>query len=177
MNTNWYILYARPGKEKKMTLSLEKKKIKHFLPMQFMSKGGFFKTRIMEEPLFPGYIFVFTSSEQLLHILESDSDIRIIYWKNEPAIIPENEITSIKRFISSYEDIKVKRIRIGTYNSSPTSIEVPSLIVEEEPLSFKNEYPHVVLPSLGYSLTAKEGRHLVTLIRESKTTSEVKETL
>lgn len=168
MIKSWYILYTKPDTERKTSASLERKKITHFLPLGILAKTNFARVKIEEEPLFPGYIFVLTTLSQLSDICRSDDSLNMVYWKDTPAVVPENEINSIKEFISTHENIIIKKIRVRADGFKAVRQFAP-LTVDEKPLSLAETTHEITLPSLGYVLTAKADRHhKVTVISEKR---------
>ena len=68
-NTNtqtarWYLLYTKPRAEKKVALELGLKGYELFLPLQRTLKQWSDRKKWVEEPLFKGYIFIYTVLEK-----------------------------------------------------------------------------------------------------------------
>ena len=55
---NWWALYTKPRHEKKAKLEIEKKGITVYLPLNRVLRQWSDRKKWIEEPLFPGYIFI-----------------------------------------------------------------------------------------------------------------------
>lgn len=103
----WRIIYTRRNKEKKVAGILAKKKIKTFVPLSECECIAEGRKKIIEGPLFPGYVFVCDEGEPLLKL--SKDIINYVYWKNSPAIIQNDEINALKIFLKEYSCLRVEK--------------------------------------------------------------------
>lgn len=167
MEKKWFILYTKPGAEKKVVASLAKKRIEHYLPMCYKGGDNNMTGKRAKEPLFEGYVFVETTADEIATI-RGLTGLSMMYWKNSPVIVPEREINSIKEYVSTHENIVIKKIRVRADGLKSVRGFAP-LTVDEKPLSLAETTHEITLPSLGYVLTAKADRHhKVTVISEKR---------
>lgn len=153
MEKNWYILYARSGSEKRVAASLEKRDIEYYLPLCWKYEKRSSLLKAFQYPLFEGYIFVYTKASEVHETQRSVGAAGAIYWKDKLVIVPEEEITLIRDFLSLHKSITVEEIGITESNLKST---------QQFPISFDNnripfqisDSAKVILPSLGYILNS-----------------------
>src|SRR5665647_3490952 len=101
MQKNWYIVYTKAKSEKKVAVSLSKRKIETFCPLNCIKKQFLFRhSKILQEPLFKSYLFVNITEKETSMLKQADGVISLLYWMGKPAIIREDEIEAIKEFIN-----------------------------------------------------------------------------
>src|SRR5258706_5427248 len=93
----WYALYTRPRWEKKVADLLEKKKVEVYCPLNKVKRQWADRKKIVYEPLFASYVFVYVSEREELNIKQTDGVINFVYWLNKPAVIRNEEIDTIRR--------------------------------------------------------------------------------
>lgn len=117
---NWYVFYTAPRAEKSVLKNLMCKNYEAFLPTVKVHKQ--WKNRqkkIIEEVLFPGYIFVNTIEHELYRISQIPKIVACIKCSGKPSIIPLKDIETIQKMLSfdypitlETEFVKGKRVRI-----------------------------------------------------------------
>jgi len=101
VDRKWNVIYTKPAKEKKVAGLLAKKKIATYLPLYVSESIIDGRRKIVEGPLFPGYVFI--SSEHSEGVLSESRDIiNFVYWKSNPVIIQHDEINALKLFLNEY---------------------------------------------------------------------------
>lgn len=94
----WYAIQTRPRYEKKVTVELEEKGVKAFLPLHSATHRWSDRRRVVKLPLFPGYVFVRIAP--LLHarvsVLRTHGVISFVGVRNVGIAIPDGEIESIQ---------------------------------------------------------------------------------
>lgn len=95
----WYVVYTYPNFEKKVHTHMVQKNITCFLPFQKVTRQWSDRKKIIEVPLFPNYIFVYTTSDERFKILDIVGVSRYIMYNNGPATISDKEITMIKEML------------------------------------------------------------------------------
>lgn len=97
----WYAVYTVVRHEKAANAALREKKIETFLPLrEVLSQWKDRKKKVLL-PLFPGYLFVHTTLEDKLDILNTPGVVRILGFSGTPAPIPDDQIESIKTLLES----------------------------------------------------------------------------
>lgn len=110
----WYVVYTFPNSEKKVHTCLVQKDMTSFLPLQKVTRQWSDRKKIVEIPLFPNYIFVYTTSHEKFKVLDIDGVSRYITYNGSPATISEKDITTIKRLIGNSEVVVEKYLEGDT---------------------------------------------------------------
>jgi transcription termination/antitermination protein NusG len=97
----WYAVYTVVRHEKAVNNALKEKQIETFLPIrEVISQWKDRKKRVLL-PLFPGYLFVNTTLDDKLNILNTRGIVRILGISGTPAAIPHEQIESIRKLLES----------------------------------------------------------------------------
>jgi transcription antitermination factor NusG len=109
-NTNinhfrWYVVYTCPNSEKKVHTSLVQKNITSFLPLKKVTRQWSDRRKTIKIPLFPNYIFVYTTNQERFKVLDIYGVCRYIMYNKCPATISENEITTLKKLLVNQEAV------------------------------------------------------------------------
>lgn len=102
-NTRWYALYTKPRWEKKVSKVLDQKGIECWCPLRKIEKQWSDRKKIIEEPLFTSYVFVNIEDTQKTAVLMTDGILNFVYHVGKPAIIRNQEIEIIKKYLSEKE--------------------------------------------------------------------------
>jgi len=106
---NWYIIYTTPRSEKKVAERLDKAEFEYYLPLTKKIRQWSDRRKIVEEPLFNSYIFIKTDLHYKYDITHIDGVVKFVSFRNEPAIISDNEIELIKNTLAhDAENIEVE---------------------------------------------------------------------
>lgn len=94
----WFAIQTRPRYEKKVTAELEEKGVEAFLPLHSATHQWSDRRRVVNLPLFPGYVFVRITP--LLHarvsVLRTHGVISFVGVRNMGIPIPDTEIEGIQ---------------------------------------------------------------------------------
>jgi transcription antitermination factor NusG len=94
----WFAIQTRPRYEKKVTVELEEKGVEAFLPLHSATHQWSDRRRVVNLPLFPGYVFVRIAP--LLHarvsVLRTHGVISFVGVRNMGIPIPDAEIEGIQ---------------------------------------------------------------------------------
>mgnify|MGYP003389971793 FL=1 len=96
----WYVVYTHPNFEKKVYNSLQQRDIISFLPLKKMIRQWSDRKKTIESPLFPNYLFVYTTVHDRFKVLEIPGTARYISFNNSPVTITDNEIEMIKKMMT-----------------------------------------------------------------------------
>jgi transcription antitermination factor NusG len=154
MQKNWYVVYTKPHFEKKVTSLLTKRKIENFCAYNRKQVRHLGKNKLVLEPLFDSYVFVKIVENDISVVKKIDNVINLLYWKDRPAVVDENEIQAIKEFTADHFDIKLERSRINL-KGKPGNIDATSYTLDGKILIYKNRTFNVYLPSIGLTLMAE----------------------
>ncbi len=98
--TKWYAVYTKSRHEKVVAEELWQKQIECFLPLQQRYSKWKDRTKLVQFPLFPGYLFVHAPiREKRLDILKVPSVVRIVGFNSIPEPIPDEQIQAVKNLV------------------------------------------------------------------------------
>jgi transcription antitermination factor NusG len=163
MEKNWYAVYTKPKCENKVVEILTKKKIENYCPMNMVRKHGPVRKKIIFEPLFTSYVFVRTEENQQTELKNVNGIINMVYWLRKPAVIINEEIDSIRKFLHNYGNVHLERAEMRV-NDSVRILSGPLMNQEGNIISVNNKLVKVALPSLGYMMVAHIEKQNVKVI-------------
>ncbi|MBC7536860.1 MAG: UpxY family transcription antiterminator [Ferruginibacter sp.] len=103
----WYVIYSRPRWEKKVASLLVTKGIEHYCPLNKVMRQWSDRKKNVFEPLFKGYVFVLPDDVKTWDIKSIAGIVNFVYWLGKPAVVKEEEINIIKKFLHEFDDVKV----------------------------------------------------------------------
>jgi len=103
----WFALYTKPRHEYKAKEQLAEIDVETYLPTITTTKQWSDRKKKVTEPLFKGYIFIYATEIERANAVTRESIIKTIYFNGKPAVIPEQEIESVKIMLESPEKIQV----------------------------------------------------------------------
>ncbi|HET7899391.1 MAG TPA: UpxY family transcription antiterminator [Flavisolibacter sp.] len=108
IDTGWYLLYTKPNREHKVHLQLAGLGIQSYLPLLKSAGAPAGRKPLQTVPLFPSYVFVHIHVRQL-PALKKLADVRhVMYWRDQPARVTEEEMTTIKTVLGRYAQVQVQ---------------------------------------------------------------------
>ncbi|MCB0747892.1 MAG: UpxY family transcription antiterminator [Ignavibacteriales bacterium] len=114
-NRHWYALYSKPRHEFKAEIQLQNAGIEYYLPKITRIKQWSDRKKKVVEPLFSGYIFIRGNEKDRLTALEQYAIVRTIFFKGQPAIVPDWQIENLQKMLEKGEDISVSdKIAVGS---------------------------------------------------------------
>ncbi|MBF0200299.1 MAG: UpxY family transcription antiterminator [Desulfamplus sp.] len=107
LEKNWYALLTRSRFENVVTDIVEKKSIEIFLPKIKVKSKRRDRHKMINVPLFPGYIFVKISLDprEQLQVLKTVGAVRLLGGPQGPVPVPETHIESLKIITGSGMDV------------------------------------------------------------------------
>jgi transcription antitermination factor NusG len=96
----WFAAYTKPRWEKKVSGVLERKGVECWCPLKKTEKQWSDRKKVVEEPLFTSYVFVRINETEKSVVLMTDGILNFVYYIGKPAIIRDEEIDIIKKFLS-----------------------------------------------------------------------------
>lgn len=154
MQKNWYAVYTKPQCEKKVAAMFTKKKIENYCPLTCVETQNFRRHKLVFEPLFKSYVFVFVTESETEMIRNMDGVVNMLYWLGKPAVIKEDEIAAIREFSNDYRNIKLERTVVDI-NDVARNFNASSYAIEGKLVTIKNKTIKINLPSLGYTMIAQ----------------------
>ena len=150
----WSLIYTRPGCEKKVAALLEKKKIEAYCPLNLVQRQWMDRKRVITQPLFSSYVFVKISHIDHASIMQTDGFVNFVYWLAKPAVICDEEINTIKKFLIEYDHVSIEKSEVLP-NDKVRILNGPLVLWEGKVVEVRTNTVKILLPSLGYSLVAE----------------------
>lgn len=151
----WYALYTKPRWEKKVYKGLSQKGIEAYCPLNKVKRKWSDRMKTIEEPLFKSYVFVKTSELEKTEVRFVDGVLNFVYWNGKPAVVREEEIVEIKKFLSEYEDVQVSSIDIKPADEVMLTTGVMMGATARVLRVLSKTMVEVFIDSLGLKITAK----------------------
>lgn len=160
----WLVLYTKPRWEKKVNAALVKKGIESYCPLNKVRRQWSDRIKVIEEPLFKSYIFVRVEEAMKTEVRYIDGVLNFVYWNGKPAVVRDDEIIQIKRFMSEYDEVEVKAIEVRPADEVVVNAGVMMGASGRIIRVMGNNIVEVRIDSLGFVLTAKFDRKNVVKI-------------
>jgi len=154
LSKSWYVIYTRPKCERKVAELLSKKKIECYCPLVKSEAPWHDRKKITGEPLFPCYVFVRLYEDDVTNVSQTDGVSNFLFWLGKPAIIRNEEVEEIRKFLSDFSDIHLEKTHVNL-NDRVRLLGGPLKMREGNVMEVTSSNVRVTLPSLGYTLVAE----------------------
>ena len=158
--SKWHVLYTKPRHEIKTLERLVQNGFEVYCPMKTTLKQWSDRKKKVSEPLLPSYIFIKITEKERPAPLKDPSVLNYIFWLGKPAIIRDDEIDTLKGFISKdkAQEFEVRKLKIGSEIVINTG-----LIKSEDAIvkSVSNNHLTAELKELGVRIVVKKTDLLV----------------
>ena len=108
----WYAVHTKPRWEKKVAALLDDAGIDHYCPINKVMRQWSDRKKVVQEPLFKGYVFVQVAEDEKFKVLQVNGIVNFVYWLGKPATIRANEIDTIKRFLNEFGSIEILKTEL-----------------------------------------------------------------
>jgi hypothetical protein len=149
---NWYVLFTRPNCEKKVAHLLSHRGVEAYCPLHQSVQKWQNKEVFTLKPLFTSWVFVHCDNSQLALLAKSKGVINIVYRLGQPAVVPQDQINTIKFVLSRFGQIQLLKTGFQSEQN-----ELP-----------QNNTLFFSLSSLGYSLAVPEEAENASLFSGGK---------
>lgn len=141
LGLNWHVVFTKPNCEKKVAQLLSQRGIETYCPISGIRSTWQSKKSIPQKPLFSSWVFVHCTEQQLALLPNCRGVINVLYWLNQVATIPDEQIDTIKFVLSRFNQVNLLK------TDRQTEISSPHL-----------QATHMIFPisSLGYSLVVPQ---------------------
>lgn len=175
MNTKkkWYVVYTRSKWEKKVAELLTKKAIENYCPLSKVVKQWADRKKTIEEPLFNSYVFVRADEAEHLLIKQTDGVVNFVYWLGKPAVVKDNEIDVIKKYLNSSYAVTIEKINVHI-NDTVRITSGPLMQQEGNVIEVQGKSLKILLPSIGYAIIAIETNHIEVVTTSVETFTNLK---
>lgn len=161
--TKWYAVYTKPRWEKKVYRLLCDSGIKSYCPLHKVQRQWSDRKKIIEEPLFKSYVFVQVEQDEQTKVRMINGVVNFVYWLGKPAVIKNEEIETIKRFLNEYAEVEVKRLEIKP--DSKVSIRSGAFMDKEGVVSkIYRKKVEVIIETIGCRLIAYIDKSNVSVV-------------
>jgi len=162
----WFAVYTKLHCEKKVSEILTRKGIENYCPVNKVLKQGTDRKKIIHTPLFPSCLFVRISPDQQVSVRQTSGILNFLFWLNKPAVIRDKEIEIIKKFLKEHNFIGLEKVDVHTNDIVKTNC-APVIEQEGNVVSIKGKTVKMILPSLGFIMSAELETVNVKLIKEN----------
>jgi len=113
----WYVLYTKSKNEKKVAERLTAAGYNVYCPLHKVKRQWSDRVKIIEEPLFKGYLFIQVEDHKRDQVFSFPGTVRYLFWLRRPAVVRDAEIKTIQKWFGEYahEDIDISDILPGDY--------------------------------------------------------------
>ena len=154
LKKQWFVLYTRPGWERKVAELLEKKHVEVYCPLSKANKQWSDRKKPALQPLFSSYVFVFITPDLQIPVRQTEGVINFIHWLSKPAVICLEEIDTIRNFLKEYDFVRLEKTSINM-NDRVRIINGPLMMWEGTVVEIRTTIVKITLPSLGFALVAE----------------------
>ena len=154
---NWYVVYTKPKWEKKVAEQLSKSGLECYCPLIIQERQWSDRKKKVEVPLFNSYVFVQVSESDRNLVFNSPGVVRYLFWLGKPAIVRDEEIDIIKKWLNntSENDVSVAHYKVG----DSVKVESGPFLAQNAIVQEVNNNNYIlVLESLGCVLKMKINR-------------------
>ncbi len=134
----WYAVYTKPKWEKKVSQLLTKKKIESYCPLNKVVRQWKDRRKLIMEPLFNSYVFVHLTEQEIWSVRQTEGVLNFVYWLSKPAIIQDQEIITIQRFLNDYQNVHLEKARVNPHDTVRV-MGGPLMYLEGNVLEVKNK--------------------------------------
>ena len=150
----WFAVYTKPRWEKKVSDLMCRQGIENYCPLNKVQRQWSDRKKVVLEPLFKSYVFVHIPLEDYMEVRSTEGVLNFVYWLGKPAVIPDEEIDLIRRFLNSFNNVEVFKTEIKI-NDIVRITHGPLMFQEGSIKEIKRKSVKVELPSLGFALIAE----------------------
>lgn len=149
--TNWFVLYTKPNREKKVLSQLEKLGITAYCPMTTVVRQWSDRKKKLEVPLIPRIIFIQCAEADRDRVFIVPGTQHYLFWLGKPAIVKNDEILNMQGWLKNdISEAKVNELKAGDkYVLQNSGFEGQEGIVHEVS---KNRI-QIVLKEIGIKIT------------------------
>ncbi len=112
----WLVLYVRPRYETKVVSHITQAGIESFLPLRTELRQWSDRKKLVEVPVFTGYVFVHVDERHRVAALESDGALKYVGFGGRLSVVRDDTIESLKIALRRSESLEIEEdwLRPGT---------------------------------------------------------------
>lgn len=155
MIKNWYAVFTKPKCERKVSSLLTKKKIDNYCPLNKQITSDYSeKEKLSLQPLFPSFVFVYTTPDKFDYIRQMSDIINFVYWLGRPVELKGIEIENIQEFVAVYNNIYIEKSEVSLNKMVRVVTKQPMISTEDDVIVMNRTIVKLTLPTLGFTLCA-----------------------
>ena len=108
----WYAVYTKPRWEKKVAKLLDESGVTNYCPLNKVTRQWSDRKKVVLEPVFKSYVFVKVEEAKKWDLKHIDGILNYVYWLGKPAVIKEEEIDIIRKFLNEFSDVEVVQVNL-----------------------------------------------------------------
>ncbi len=159
-------MYSKPRWEKKVHSLLDQQGFECYCPLNKVRKKWSDRYKVVHEPLFKSYLFVRITEAQKTPVRLTDGIVNFVYWLGKPAVVRNEDIEKIKRFLNEYSDVEVE---IVDFVESGTTVKINQGVfmnLKGKVIQDRKKSVTVEIQSLGCRLVANFSKSQIDLIEK-----------
>src|SRR5262249_46448821 len=98
---SWLALMVRGSAERKVQTGLARVGVETFVPWHGVRRRWSDRIKTVDQNLFPGYVFCRSRFSERFLVLNHPGVAGIVSFDRVPAVIPDSEISTLRRLVSS----------------------------------------------------------------------------
>lgn len=111
---HWYVAYTFPKAEKKVQIKLDTIGVQSYLPLHQVIKSWSDRKKKLIVPLFPNYIFVYTSEKKRNELFTIKEIVKYVSFGGKPAIVNDSIVSVLKNILKENVEVDiVEDIKVG----------------------------------------------------------------
>ena len=149
-----------------MASLLDIKNIEHYCPLNKVTKQWSDRKKVIEEPLFKGYIFVCIEENKKWDVSKTDGVLNFVYWLGKPAVVKDSDIKNIRKFLNEFDDVQLLHAN-STINVNEKVIVKQGLLMNYKGIVIEvnGRIAKVKIDELGIILTATFEKQNLEIIK------------
>jgi transcriptional antiterminator NusG len=111
---NWFALRVRPKHEKAVATNLSKLGFDEYVPLQRVRRRWSDRVKVLDAPLFPGYIFCRFAYAERLRVLNAPGVEAVVGFGKTDVPVEDSEIDAVRTLVASGKPLAhLPFLRIG----------------------------------------------------------------
>jgi transcription antitermination factor NusG len=99
LDREWYAVYTRSHQERMVQTQLAGRGVENFLPTYEKISQWKDRKKLIQVPLFPGYLFVKIEFMKRLEVVKAYGAVELVGNSAGPVPIPEEQVTRVRKFV------------------------------------------------------------------------------
>jgi len=159
----WLVLRTRSRHENTVETVLKQKQIVSYLPKCKVVQSRLGKKKLLEMPLFPGYVFVRPTLDQFAGMRYIRGSCGLVLADSKPAAMPEKDLDAVKLLVESGATLTVDPELVA--GTRVKVVDGPFMGVEGELILVKDQQVLVInVSTLGSSVRVEVGREAISIV-------------